>query len=72
MCDLCMICGENKATKTNSHIAPSFLMASFTSYNGLGKRDSEVMFTITNSKDSEYTEGVFLIRKSTNCSIKAN
>lgn len=55
MCKICMICGENKATKTNSHIVPSFLMASFTSYNGSGKRDSEVMFTITNSKDSVYT-----------------
>lgn len=50
-----MICAENKATKTNSHIVPSFLMASFTSYNGFGKRDTEVMFTITNSKDSVYT-----------------
>lgn len=55
MCNLCMICGESQATKTNSHIVPSFLIASFTSYNGSGKRDSEVMFTITNSKDSVYT-----------------
>lgn len=55
MCNVCMICGENKATKTNSHIVPSFLMFFFTSYNGSGKRDTEVMFTLTNSKDSVYT-----------------
>lgn len=55
MCNICKICGERQATKTNSHIVPSFLIASFTSYNGSGKRDTEVMFTITNSEDSVYT-----------------
>lgn len=55
MSDVCLICNQNKATKTNSHIVPSFLITSFSSYNSSGKRDSEVLFTITNSIDSVYT-----------------
>lgn len=55
MCNKCMICQENEATKTNSHIVPSFLLAMFTSYNGSCKRDTEVIFTITDTKDSVYT-----------------
>lgn len=55
MCAKCMICQENEATKTNSHIIPSFLVTMFTSYNGSGKRDTEVMFSISDTKDSVYT-----------------
>lgn len=55
MSDICLICNQNEATKTNSHIVPSFLISSFTSYNSSGKRDSEVLFTITSSIDSVYT-----------------
>ena len=55
MSDVCLICNQNKATKTNSHIVPSFLITSFSSYNSSGKRDSEVLFKITNSIDSVYT-----------------
>lgn len=55
MCAKCMICQENEATKTNSHIIPSFLVTMFTSYNGFGKRDTEVMFSISDSEDSVYT-----------------
>lgn len=50
-----MICQENEATKTNSHVIPSFLITTFTSYDGSGKRDTEVMFSISNNKDSVYT-----------------
>ncbi len=50
----CLLCKENDATKTNSHIVPSFLVANVCSYDGSGKRDKEVMFTITPSKTSLY------------------
>lgn len=50
-----MICQENEATKTNSHVIPSFLVTMFTSYNGSGKRDTEVLFSISDTKDSVYT-----------------
>lgn len=43
MSDVCLICNQKKATKTNSHIVPSFLITSFSSYNSSGKRDSEVL-----------------------------
>ena len=55
MCAKCMICQENEATKTNSHVIPSFLVTMFTSYNGSGKRDTEVLFSISDTKDSVYT-----------------
>lgn len=55
MSDVCLICNQKKATKTNSHIVPSFLITSFSSYNSSGKRDSEVLFTISSSIDSVYT-----------------
>ena len=55
MCVKCMICQENEATKTNSHVIPSFLVTMFTSYNGSGKRDTEVLFSISDTKDSVYT-----------------
>lgn len=50
-----MICQENEATKTNSHVIPSFLVTMFTSYNSSGKRDTEVLFSISDKKDSVYT-----------------
>lgn len=46
----CLLCHQDEATKTNSHIIPSFLVAMFTSSDGSGKRDTEVMFTISNKK----------------------
>ena len=49
MCAKCMICQENEATKTNSHVIPSFLVTMFTSYNGSGKRDTEVLFSISDT-----------------------
>lgn len=54
MCAKCMICQDNEATKTNSHIIPSFLITKFVSYNDSGKRDTEVLFTISDNNDSVY------------------
>ena len=51
----CLLCKETDATKTNSHIVPSFLVANVCSYDGSGKRDKEVMFTITPTKTTLYT-----------------
>ena len=43
----CLICHERIASKKNSHIIPSFLIAPIFSYDGSNKRGSEVMVTIT-------------------------
>lgn len=51
----CALCRENDATKTNSHIIPSFLVAQICSYDGSGKRDKEVMFTMTPYEEKVYT-----------------
>lgn len=53
--DKCLICGELDATKTNSHLIPSFMIAKVCSYDGSGKRDREVMFTMDLCKDRIYT-----------------
>lgn len=52
---LCHICGEKEATKTNSHLIPSFLVTPVCSYNQSGRRDSELMFTITSNGQNVYT-----------------
>lgn len=44
----CLICQEREATKKNSHIIPSFLVAMVTSYDGSYKRDKEILFLIKN------------------------
>lgn len=41
----CLLCGENEATKTNTHIMPSFLVAQFASYDGSYKRDKGLMLS---------------------------
>lgn len=51
----CLICAELDATKTNSHLIPSFMVAKVCSYDGSGKRDREVMFTMELCKDRVYT-----------------
>ncbi len=51
----CLICAELDATKTNSHLIPSFMVAKVCSYDGSGKRDREVMFTMYLCKDRVYT-----------------
>ena len=41
----CLICHSNSATKRNSHLVPSFIIAKICSYDGSGKRDKEVLFS---------------------------
>ena len=53
--DMCALCKKNEATKTNSHIVPSFLGARVFSYDGSGKRGKEVAFTLTASKQKVHT-----------------
>ena len=54
----CLLCGIKPATKTNSHIIPSFMVASVCSYDGSGKRDKEVMFTMSTYEDRIYTGAI--------------
>ena len=54
----CLICKENQATKTNSHMIPSFMVAKVCSYDGRGKRDQEVMFTLTPYEENVYVGGI--------------
>ena len=42
----CLICKEKNATKTNSHIIPSFLVAKICSYDNSGQRDKDIIFSI--------------------------
>lgn len=51
---LCLICNDAKATKKNSHIIPSFLIAKACSYDGSGMRGKEVLFTVSGSHNSVY------------------
>ena len=51
----CLLCKQRPATKTNSHIIPSFMIAKVCSYDGRGKRDQEVMFTMSSYEDKVYT-----------------
>lgn len=51
----CLICQEREATKKNSHIIPSFLVAMVTSYDGSYKRDKEILFLIKNFNTKIYT-----------------
>jgi hypothetical protein len=54
----CLICKGRKATKRNSHLIPSFMVAKVCSYDGSGKRDSEVMFTMKPFEETVYAVGV--------------
>lgn len=51
----CLLCRDRIANKTNSHLVPSFIVANVCSYDDSGKRDKEVMFTITPQKTKLYT-----------------
>ena len=42
MDEICFLCEEKEATKTNSHIVPSFLGARVFSYDGSGKRGKDI------------------------------
>lgn len=51
----CTLCGMRPATQLNSHIIPSFMIARVCSYDGRGRRDTEVMFTMSTYEDKVYT-----------------
>lgn len=53
--DKCLICNENDATKKNSHLIPSFLVAMVVSYDHSYKRDKELMITISPHQSKIYT-----------------
>ena len=50
----CAICGQREATKTNSHLIPSFIIAMVSSYDGSYKRDKEMLFTLESIQSSFY------------------
>lgn len=50
----CYICQNKYATKTNSHIIPSFLVAKICSYDDSGKRDRDVIFSFDYSSVNLY------------------
>lgn len=52
--DKCLICGAKLATKKNSHLIPSFLLAPIFNYDGSTKRGKEVMFTISPTGETVY------------------
>lgn len=54
----CTLCQVNPATKTNSHIIPSFLVAMVASYDGSYARGKEIMFTIDPYKTRVYTGSI--------------
>ena len=54
MATKCKLCDLNEATQKNSHIIPSFIVSSIFSYDGSGKRDKEVMVTMTSHLDKFY------------------
>lgn len=51
----CLLCQKQAATKTNSHIIPSFMIAPVCNYDGSTKRGKEVMFTMSTYEDKVYT-----------------
>lgn len=55
MRDNCLICNNREATKSNSHIIPSFLVAMVSSYDGSYRRGKELMFTISSFQEKVYT-----------------
>lgn len=50
----CLICGKADASKTNSHLVPSFLVAMYSSYDNSGKRGKELLFSISNRERLVY------------------
>ena len=54
----CTICGSADATQKNSHLIPSFMVSKVCSYDGSGKRDKEVMITMSSYQDKVYLGAV--------------
>ena len=54
----CLICGKADASKTNSHLVPSFLVAMYSSYDNSGKRGKELQFSITSTGRSVHVGSI--------------
>ena len=54
----CIICGKEDASKTNSHIVPSFLVSMYDSYDNSGKRGRDLQFSITDIGRSTYVGAI--------------
>lgn len=54
----CLICGNTDASKTNSHIVPSFLVSMYDSYDNSGKRGRDLQISITDIGRSTYVGAI--------------
>lgn len=54
----CLICNKADASKTNSHLVPSFLVSMYDSYDNSGKRGKDLQFTFTNTGRSVYVGAI--------------
>ena len=54
----CLICGKADASKTNSHIVPSFLVSMYDSYDNSGKRGRDLQISITDIGRSTYVGAI--------------
>lgn len=54
----CLICGKADASKTNSHIVPSFLVSMYDSYDNSGKRGRDLQISITDLGRSTYVGAI--------------
>lgn len=54
----CLICGKKDASKTNSHLVPSFLVSMYDSYDNSGKRDRDLQISITDIGRSTYVGAI--------------
>ena len=54
----CLICGKKDASKTNSHLVPSFLVSMYDSYDNSGKRGRDLQISITDIGRSTYVGAI--------------
>lgn len=54
----CLICNKTDASKTNSHLVPSFLVSMYDSYDNSGKRGKDLQFTFTETGRSVYVGAI--------------
>lgn len=54
----CMICDRADASKTNSHLVPSFLVSLYDSYDNSGKRGRDLQISITDIGRSTYVGAI--------------
>lgn len=55
---LCSLCKQLPASKTNSHLIPSFMIAPVCNYDRSSQRGKEVMVTMTTYEDKIYTGAI--------------